>query len=436
MNKERLLRPALAVLVAGVGYVGLSNRTVENPAVEASNPVVEPAQRVPGELVVVTTEGVSAQLAPEMAKHISKQDLPQRMAQKDGSVVKIERIKLDGQVSEEQMQQEYKKIGVTADFNYYLQKNQVVEPNDPYYSSQKWYLEMMNVPNAWKEANGRNVRVGVIDTGVEIVPDLDNKVVGAFGPSGGPEDSRDVDGHGTFVAGQIAALKNNNTAIAGITESNIYSYRIYDKGPNGLVGTTYEMTQAIIQATNWQRTDVINISSSARSADGGCLPSLQLALYYAEQNKTVVVAAAGNNGTLLSMVMPANCRGVIPVVAVDQTGGRPYWSNFRASSAEYAMAAPGDRIYGLDSDGGLAFSKITIMSGTSMAAPHVTSGVALLKSVSPEVSAQTVRTVLYQSGRDSSDDKRGRLIDMGRAVSVMKTFFKEWFVPATFKSAN
>lgn len=439
MNKERLLRPALAVLVAGVGYVGLSNRTTDNPVVEASNPVVEPTQRVPGELVVVTTEGVSAQLAPEIAKHIAKRDLPHRMVQRDGSVLKIERIKLDSQVSEEQMQQEYKKIGVVADFNYYLQKTQIVEqaePNDPYYSSQKWYLEMMNVPGAWKEANGRGVRVGVLDTGVEIVPDLENKVVASFGPSGGAEDALDLDGHGTFVAGQIAALKNNNDAIAGIAESNIYSYRIYDKGPNGLVGTTYEMTQAIIQATNWQRTDAINISSSARSIDGRCLPSVQLAIYYAEQNNTVVVAAAGNNGVVLSQVMPANCKGVIPVTAVDRNGERPYWTNYRANSGEYALAAPGDRIYGLDLGSALAPSRVTIMSGTSMAAPHVTGGVALLKSVNPEVSAQTVRTLLYQTGQDSSDDKRGRLIDMVRAVSVLKTFFKEWLVPITFKNVS
>ena len=89
-------------------------------------------------------------------------------------------------------------------------------PNDPQFS-QAWHLQTMNAPQAWDQSLGDGIVVAVLDTGVDPDhPDLAGQLVPGWNVYGNNADSSDVYGHGTRVAGVIAALSNNGTGVTSL----------------------------------------------------------------------------------------------------------------------------------------------------------------------------------------------------------------------------
>jgi subtilisin family serine protease len=277
-----------------------------------------------------------------------------------------------------------------------------VELNDTYYEQQSAHKQI-KPEKLWKYTKGKGAVVAVIDTGVDYrhedlasniwvnedeIPgnrkDDDNNgyiddVRGwdfvdkaGFGCSSAEDcyrednDPLDINGHGTHVAGIIAAVQNNSKGISGIApEALIMPLKAgYSTGRSGFLKTS-DILEAITYAIN-NDADVINMSFA-----GVELSALQDILNFANNLGIVCVAAAGNSGSSYK-TYPAALPSVIAVGAVDSQNFKAYFSNY---GDWVTVSAPGSYILSTMPNNSYDFK-----SGTSMAAPQVAGIAALLKS--------------------------------------------------------
>lgn len=271
------------------------------------------------------------------------------------------------------------------------------EIDDPLYPEQ-WGLEAIEAPRAWgKLDSSRQAVVAVIDTGVDYThPDLAGRVdtENDYDFVNRDDDAMDDDyeGHGTHVAGIIAAVANDEgiVGVAGRAKVKILPLKVFDKWGNG---NMYDTAMAIMYAAD-QGADVINLSLGGNRKDlGRSGPRLlQEAVDYAIAKGAVVVAAAGNSGTDVNDFVPASLPGVIAVSALDSNQKLASFSN-RGSAI--SLAAPGVGILSTV-PGGEYESK----SGTSMAAPFVSGTAALLKIQEAKLSVKDAQNRLRLSATD------------------------------------
>ncbi len=217
--------------------------------------------------------------------------------------------------------------------------------NDPYSislsdSSPLWPLANPLFPEAWDITTGAaSVVVAVVDSGVQLDhPDLGTLTAG-YDVVHNDSDPSDDFGHGTTVAGVIAARANNSIGIAGTCwNCQIMPVKVLDSYGSG---TDSWVASGIIWATD-HGADVINMSLGGRD-DSATLAS---AVTYAQQRGVVVVAAAGNDGDntahpdwATTPNYPAAYSGVISVGATDTSNSRYSWSNYGPTWVQ--VAAPG-----------------------------------------------------------------------------------------------
>lgn len=275
-------------------------------------------------------------------------------------------------------------------------------PNDPLLSEVWGLAEGVTRPNsAWSRGlSAKGVKIAVIDTGVDPYhPELQGRVRWDegynFKDSNG--DSKDLSGHGTHVAGILAAAGNNGMGIAGVAwEAEVLPVKIMDeKG-----GTDFAALAGIKYAVE-RGAKVLNLSFS-RKADAPN-PLFTMAIDYARKKGAVVIVAAGNDGGKVGL--PANSPGAIAVSATERTmsGREQLWSSSN-SGPEIALSAPGADILSTIPNRGYK-----VMSGTSMAAPFVSGAAALLWAAHPDWSVEQIEQALLAScvdlgprGRDPS----------------------------------
>ena len=288
-----------------------------------------------------------------------------------------------------------------AEPDYYVKLCAV--PNDPLYPDQ-WALNRLGAPAAWDIHTGSSdVVVAVIDTGVIYDhPDLvDNMWVNEAelnGVEGADDDGNgyiddihgydfanergqpvDDFGHGTHVAGIIAATGNNSTDVAGICwDCRIMAIKMID--PDTL-GPLSRAAVAIEYAVN-NGADILSNSWGMNP------PSefLEDAFEYAYSMGVISVAAAGNEASG-RVFYPAGYQHVIGVAATSEGDGRASFSNF---GSWLDIAAPGVNILSL------YFGGTRVWQGTSMACPHVSGACALLLSVNPYLSPADARDIIMQ----------------------------------------
>lgn len=278
-------------------------------------------------------------------------------------------------------------------------------PNDTNYG-QQWGFPKIWADLAWDVTTGNSsVLVAVVDTGVDTDHGdlLENLTPYPYGNDyvSGDSDPNDGHGHGTHVAGIIAAVTNNNTGVAGVSwYSKILAVRVLDNLGNGW---TSDVIKGIRYAAD-QNARVINLSL------GDTQPSsaLQDAVDYARGKSCVVIAAAGNDGTT-EKNYPAACNGVIAVGATDSNDNKASFSNY---GDWITVVAPGANIWSTFPNHSHTLSSGTFnyasLQGTSMATPFVSGVAALILSRFPalantEVELRLKRGVddLGASGKDS-----------------------------------
>jgi subtilisin family serine protease len=242
----------------------------------------------------------------------------------------------------------------------------------------------IGAPDAWSVTKGDpEILVAVIDTDVDAnQPDLIGKVIEGRNFSG---DTRpDESGHGTAVAGLIAAQPDNGQGIAGLGWSTrVLSVRVLDAEGKGFAS---EIAAGIRYAVDYPGVKVVNLSlqQDVESVDQRS-DELELAIKYAVTQGVLVVAAAGNQsrGT---PGYPANYPGVLSVAAVDHADGLASFSNY---GPWVDLAAPGVGVLSVAP----ACDCWSTPSGTSFAAPFVAAAAALVMAAEPALTDDPERTV-------------------------------------------
>ncbi len=253
---------------------------------------------------------------------------------------------------------------------------------------QQWGNYSVNATDAWEITQGAGVIVAVIDTGVDPThEDLAANLLPGFDYVDDDADPTDEDGHGTHVAGTVAAVRNNALGGAGVApQASILPVRVL--GPGGGFGG--DVAAGIEFAVN-NGADVINLSLGSPSID----PLIQSAVAFAIANDVVVVATAGNLG-LAQLRYPANYPGVIGVGALTPGGSVAGFSN---TGTHVDVVAPGVSIWSAAPSAVLGVDYRQI-DGTSMASPHVAGIAALLRASNPGFSQAQVAARIADTSID------------------------------------
>ena len=261
---------------------------------------------------------------------------------------------------------------------------------DPY-RSQQWDFTKIRVADAWQTSTGSGATVAVIDTGVDAThPDLAGNVLPGIDLVADTEGtSTDPNGHGTHVAGTIAALTGNATGISAVApDAKILPVRVL--GANGS-GYMSDAATGIIYAAD-QGADVINMSLGSTAQ----VTAVTNAIAYARSKGVVVVAAAGNERASGSPTSyPAADAGVIAVAATDSADKFASYSN---QGSYVDVAAPGSGI--ISTYPAAKGSSYVTMNGTSMASPHAAAVAALLKSYNSALTPDQVEQAMKSSAVD------------------------------------
>jgi serine protease len=242
-----------------------------------------------------------------------------------------------------------------------------VHTNGDPLQDRQWGLSALSAQTLWASGDAAGQTVAVIDTGVDGThPDLAGVVLPGrdyVDPTG--DGRTDPHGHGTHIAGVVAAIGGNGIGIAGLAQgARILPVRVMDATGSGLDG---DAARGLVWATDHGAT-VANLSFGGPERSS----VMDAAVTYALSRGVSVVVSAGNAGLDGDPVeWPAATPGVIAVGAVDIAGTRPGWSS---SGPHLAVAAPGVGI--LSTVPGGSYQS---WSGTSMAAPFVSASVALLR---------------------------------------------------------
>jgi subtilisin family serine protease len=305
-------------------------------------------------------------------------------------------------------------------------------PNDPFLATSGswgqpyqdlWGLFAINAPAAWDTATGDGVVVAVVDTGIDYNhPDIaanvwtnPNEIDSNFNDDDGNgfvddvrgwnfvfgnNDVTDHNGHGTHVAGTIAATGDNGIGVIGVAwHSRVMPVKGLDD--NGF-GFDFTLAPAIEYAAA-NGADVINASWEGQDSS----QSIEEAIQFATGLGAVFVAAAGNESQDAMNAFPASSPEAITVAASDPFGNLAFFSNF---GPKIDTTAPGVDILSLQASGTFLGPPVsdgyTRLDGTSMAAPHVSGVAALALSENPAYSPEQVRQIIRSSNTANPFDSR------------------------------
>lgn len=362
----------------------------------------------------------------------------------------------------EQIEKELSKLNKNPEIEYAEPnlKVQTVSTNDPFYNSKNswgqgyddlWGIKKIQADQAWSITEGQGIIVAVIDSGVDYnhpdlwdniwvdpslvsdrnadgkinLDDLDlnaNKFIdpneyieGTIGRNfvDSSNTVRDFHGHGTHVAGTIAAVRNNNIGVVGVApKARILAVKgLSDEGS----GVTSDLAEGIVYAAG-----IADLSNNSYGAQGTS-KLLQDAFQLAVAAGMINIAAAGNNAMDAQEFTPANLDSVITVAATNFQDERASFSNYgfkidiaapgggnvlpstdpntilstAVNDSKIAKSAP----YLIKDSVGNIGAKFTYMriAGTSMAAPHVAAVAALALAKIPNLSTEEMRAVLKYS---------------------------------------
>jgi subtilisin family serine protease len=261
----------------------------------------------------------------------------------------------------------------------YITKNSQIQTS----GTIRWAIEHVGAPQAWSQSTGTSIKVAVLDTGVGPVNDV--KVYGGYNFIENNLDTSDHYGHGTMIAGIIAAASTSTLGIAGTApNAEIYAVKIInDQGD----GTLDQAVSGIQWAIN---NGMQIISMSWNLADN---PALNQAVDAAYNRGILLVAAAGNAGQIMSGVgYPASYDSVIAVSAVTEENTHLTES---CVGSEIELAAPGEVIYSIGLD-----NRTWWGTGTSYAAGYITGTAALVWAKNPTLTNIQVRNILDKTATD------------------------------------
>jgi subtilisin family serine protease len=227
-----------------------------------------------------------------------------------------------------------------------------------------WGIDRIEADLAWSKTGGSKIKVAILDTGIDLDhPDLRDNIKGDVNMIKPRNSGDDDSGHGTHVAGVIAAVDNKIGVIGTGPEISLYAVKVLDKKGDGWLSD-------LIDALDWcidNEMQVINMCFGSPNDN----QSFHDAIIRVNLAGITQVASAGNNGEYDGLIeYPAKYPQTIAVSAVDRDGE---FASFSSYGSMIDLTAPGVNIKSTYKKG-----SYKIMSGTSMSAPHVTGVVALI----------------------------------------------------------
>lgn len=286
---------------------------------------------------------------------------------------------------------------------------------------QQWALKTVGASRAWQVSRGHpDIIVAVIDTGVDLGhPDLRTRLIGGTNTlsevdspgAEGPVGPGDDNGHGTHVAGIIAAEGDNGQGVVGLAPGcRIMPVKVLS---GDTTGRDADVAAGIIWAVQ-HGARILNLSLGG--AGGSRL--LADAITFAHAQGALVVSAMGNDGMDPALGDEPNYPAALPEsVAVAATGPTDEVAAFSNRGSWVSVAAPGEGILSTTPTYPVydpVSPDYDYLDGTSMATPYVAAAAALVLSTRPELSPTAVRSKLEQTARDLGPVGLDRLSGHGR----------------------
>ena len=275
-------------------------------------------------------------------------------------------------------------------------------------------VSLIKAPEIWSEGEkGKDIVIAILDTGIDVEhPDLKSRIIDGrnFTKEGNKKDITDRNGHGTHVAGTIAAIESDSGVIGVAPEAKLLIGKVLNSKGSG---SYRSITQAIRWATDWrgpkgEKVRVINMSLGGPKHDNEQYD----AILYACSKGILVVVASGNEGDANESTMehgyPALYNECITVAACDENKKLASFSN---NSRQVDVIAPGVDVLSTYPTGDYA-----VLSGTSMATPHISGALALIistgeKNFKRELSESEIFALLVQCccglGHEPSSEGHG-----------------------------
>jgi subtilisin family serine protease len=302
-------------------------------------------------------------------------------------------------------------------------------------AADQWSLDgdaPMGAESAWRQTTGADdVTIAIIDSGIDLGhPDLAPNLWTNAGevPGNGIDDDhngyvddvhgydfvdgdgtpQDLNGHGTHVAGIVAARGGNGIGVAGVAwHARLMPLRVLDADARG---TTTAVARALHYAVD-NGARIVNLSLAGPAGT----PDLRDAVDYAQAHGVLVVVAAGNDGADLasSPTYPTSYPqdDVLGVAATNESGGLSAVSDYGPGAD---LAAPGEQILSTALGGGYEWR-----TGTSMAAPHVAGALVLLAAARPDLDAAGLRGALLGATRRTGLPVETGALDAGAALHAV-----------------
>jgi hypothetical protein len=254
-------------------------------------------------------------------------------------------------------------------------------PNDAYYGSE-WHLQTINAPIAWNTSVGSGVTVAILDSGIDPThPDLVGQLVPGWNFYDNNSNTADVYGHGTLVAGVVAALGNNAIGVAGVAwGAKLMPVRVTDTSG---IGTLSAFANGLTYAAD-HGARIANLSFPVQSS-----ASTQAAAQYFVNKGGVVFNSAGNYATLDSTPPSSS------LVSVSATGNTDVIASWSSYGPYVDLAAPGVGIWTTSLGGGYS-----AVSGTSFSSPLSAGVAALMMSVNRGLAPSQIVSLLESSAVD------------------------------------
>ncbi|WP_258171078.1 S8 family peptidase [Paenibacillus sp. R14(2021)] len=245
-----------------------------------------------------------------------------------------------------------------------------------------WGVQEIKAPLAWSTTTGHRVKIGVIDTGVDFShPDLKQSLGRGINLLSRGTLPHDDNGHGTHIAGTIAAANQVHGMIGVAPRATVYPVKAFDQNGSAFVSD-------IVLGIDWcvrNNMDIVNMSFGMKTRS----KSLLTAVTNAFNAGVIIVASSGNDGKRKSIDYPARYPQTIAVGATNRVRRIAPFSN---RGLHIDVYAPGDKILSSWLRG-----KYNEMSGTSMATSHVSGAIALLLAYRPGLTPTEIKAVVKRS---------------------------------------
>jgi subtilisin len=270
-----------------------------------------------------------------------------------------------------------------------------------------WGVKRIQAPQAWVYSTGNQIGIGVIDTGIDYShPDLRGAIGKGINLIHRNMPPVDDNGHGTHIAGTIAAASNHSGITGVAPQAIIHPVKSFDKSGSAFVSD-------IIAGMEWcvqNKIPVINMSFGMKRYS----KSLEDTVRNVARAGISIVASSGNDGFRSKVDYPAGFRQTISVGAVNERNKIAPFSN-RGKLID--IYAPGNRIYST-----WLYGRYHEMSGTSMATSHVSGVVALMLARRPGLTPLQVKQILRKQAVLATRGTNGKgQIKMVNARKAMKS---------------